>query len=178
MPIPLTPEVNRPSTSLSVRPASSSAPRALSAMIWYWVLCGAQRSGCSYTPATAVFPVMLMLRPLFPISRKTPEGIAGCLGLFEWQPVAGGFDHAELGAGNPVAQLFALGDRRGAIVLAGQNQGRGRDLAQPGPQINLLAGHQIEVTDARVGLICSIQPCWTMSWGVWGEQESLVNGWG
>ena len=38
---------NRPSTSRSSSPQSSSAPRADSAMIWNSVLSGAQRVGCS-----------------------------------------------------------------------------------------------------------------------------------
>ena len=49
MPIPLIVMLaaNRASTSPIVRPASSRAPLALSAMIWNSVLSGAQRVGCS-----------------------------------------------------------------------------------------------------------------------------------
>ena len=49
MPIPLIVMLaaNSASTSPIVRPASSSAPLALSAMIWNSVLSGAHRVGCS-----------------------------------------------------------------------------------------------------------------------------------
>src|SRR4029453_17575110 len=39
-----------------VSPASASAPRADSTAIWYAVLSGAERRGCSYTPTTAISP--------------------------------------------------------------------------------------------------------------------------
>src|SRR5271155_1323489 len=62
MPIPLIPipVVQRPLTSLIVMPASSSAPRTLSPIIWNRLLSGANRVGCSNTPATAVLRLKLI----------------------------------------------------------------------------------------------------------------------
>jgi hypothetical protein len=56
MPIGPTPLVKKPSTSLMVRPASASAPRALSAWIWNGVMWARKRVGCSHAPTTAVLP--------------------------------------------------------------------------------------------------------------------------
>jgi hypothetical protein len=56
------PAVKKPSTSCTWSPASSSAPRALSAWSWNAVLSGAKRVGCSNAPTTAVRPQMLIAR--------------------------------------------------------------------------------------------------------------------
>src|SRR5690242_21171121 len=85
MPIPV---VHTPSTSWSLSPASSSAPRTLSAMIWNMLLLGAKRAGCSYTPASAVLRLRLIGRSLdYSSERKLSmaELVSAACSLGRWR---------------------------------------------------------------------------------------------
>src|SRR5271155_5500369 len=151
MPIPA---VETPSTSLIVRPASSSAPRTLSAMIWNMLFSGAKRVGCSKTPPNAVWWLRskLILRSL---SLQFGEEFFDCgvdlAGLLGSHIVRRIGNHLETCASDAFLEKLGVGRRSNYIVGAGQDQ---RGLVDPGnllTQINLRAANHVGPAHARIG---------------------------
>ena len=117
---------NSASTSAMVSPASSSAPLALSAMIWNSVLSGANRVGCSYTPAMATEPDSVMPHPR---RRRTISASATRLLDDAAPPGAGQLDHPAVG--HRSGELLGGGTCLGRLVLADDDDHRCGDRADP-----------------------------------------------
>src|SRR5262249_28469902 len=131
------PAVHIPSTSLIVRPASSSAPRILSAMIWNMLLSGAKRLGCSNTPTTAVLRLRLIVHSVETIRESTQlveELLYGCVDnvrTLSRQKVARVRNHLEACALNPIFQELGVCRRCYGVIGPGQDQSRLVQLAYP-----------------------------------------------
>src|SRR5260221_7316046 len=119
MPIPAE---QTPSTSLIVRPASSSAPRTLSPMIWNKLLSGAKRVGCSNTPATAVLRLRLIANFLLELGDEFFDRGVVLGRTFARNKMTGVRNYLHFRAANFARDKFRIGWRGALIVGARDHQ--------------------------------------------------------